>query len=617
DDFIKWLVNQLNKKKTPFNYQQAEIIVEQLKSKPLKLRISLPESKRNVFACKSVKELRILRQIFEKAPNYKLVNFGKNSFTNALKIYEKYLLFLEKAKTQTVTSNKLEVETPHNELENNNIVQKSPENIEEHSDNKAKSNKGISLDTKVENIILVFQQEFKNGYNTTSKIKRKQFNNRYQEKFNLELDIDDTALNKIIKSVGIEIDTNVYLHTENSVPNDVIDEIKLYISEFFTTNLNSPLYFETIFTSFQQVLCDYKIYNSNALKMLLTIFCKEYYFDSDFIALTTDNLFTAEQAVIQYLKEQYSPVNWDSITQNLSYPQNDIQKAILSKKIVSVEKKTWTYIENFGLDDEDIAKIKGIIKAYIDENTILLKADFLDLLPLNIREKYPPCYDNSNAWWKVTEYYLGREFVFTAITCTNKGENLYVANLILKNFNGSKQITLQELSNYMKSLGVPPIEPYLDDFYKSFIRVKQDLFINNEQINFDVEEIDSIIEKNFMQGVDFIGIGEIVTFISMPYCGYTWNEFLFKSYLQSYSRNFTFATDSDALKSCFGAVIRKSIHPKKYDELLALAVINAKLENASETDIKDFLKSKKYISRRNNFKEILGMVKKISLELGE
>lgn len=67
------------------------------------------------------------------------------------------------------------------------------------------------------------------------------------------------------------------------------------------------------------------------------------------------------------------------------------------------------------------------------------------------------------------------------------------------------------------------------------VRVDKDDFIADRFIQFDTDRIDAALD--YVITDDFIGMREITTFSTLPFCGYGWNLYLLESYCRRFSKN--------------------------------------------------------------------------------
>jgi hypothetical protein len=92
DDFVTWLIMQINARGTLFLERVARKYSQYLRSAPPKLDIPLMADKRDVYTVRTTEEFDRLCEIFFAAPNFKQVNeYGHQTFSAGLKAYRWYL----------------------------------------------------------------------------------------------------------------------------------------------------------------------------------------------------------------------------------------------------------------------------------------------------------------------------------------------------------------------------------------------------------------------------------------------------------------------------------------------------------------------------------------------
>ena len=103
------------------------------------------------------------------------------------------------------------------------------------------------------------------------------------------------------------------------------------------------------------------------------------------------------------------------------------------------------------------------------------------------------------------------------------------------------------------------------------VRIDKDSYVADRYVNFDADVIDEAIES-VVKG-DYLPLKAFTAFGAFPYCGQTWDLFLFESYCRRFSRRFRFDAPSVNSRNA-GAVIRRSCG-MDYTEIMADAVANA------------------------------------------
>ena len=136
----------------------------------------------------------------------------------------------------------------------------------------------------------------------------------------------------------------------------------------------------------------------------------------------------------------------------------------------------------------------------------------------------------------------------------------------------------------------------------AMVRVDKDSFVEDRKVSFDIEKIDTVLDKMIIGNV--MGMKEFSSFATLPYCGFPWNLFLLESYCRRFSRLFYYACVTPNSKNA-GAIVRKECEVS-YHELMAEAVARSNV-NLNEKDIFDYLISSGLMLKKsyNNMDDLI------------
>ncbi len=95
--FISWLTTQVSNRGLLYNANAASRYASCLRTKPLKLNITLSTEERDVYRCRTLQEFDRLHEIFRTASNFQEVDLasGNGYFSAGLSAYRKYICYLE------------------------------------------------------------------------------------------------------------------------------------------------------------------------------------------------------------------------------------------------------------------------------------------------------------------------------------------------------------------------------------------------------------------------------------------------------------------------------------------------------------------------------------------
>ncbi|MDR1897330.1 MAG: hypothetical protein LBR10_11130 [Prevotellaceae bacterium] len=170
------------------------------------------------------------------------------------------------------------------------------------------------------------------------------------------------------------------------------------------------------------------------------------------------------------------------------------------------------------------------------------------------------------------------------------------ASMIMEDYCRNRdKCTLNELIAFEKELcGASHRWLPMNTAYSVMVRVQENLFISEKDVNFDIEKIDKAIEL-FCVG-DYIPLKMITSFSAFPYAGYQWNLFLLESFVRRFSRKFRFEVLAVNSKNA-GAIVRKT-RILNYHQIMANALAQSGIVLLENTTL-IFLFEKGYIGRRS------------------
>ena len=125
------------------------------------------------------------------------------------------------------------------------------------------------------------------------------------------------------------------------------------------------------------------------------------------------------------------------------------------------------------------------------------------------------------------------------------------------------------------------------------VRIDKDDFIADRFIQFDTDRIDAALD--YVITDDFIGMQEITTFSTFPFCGYGWNPYLLESYCRRFSKKYKYETRR-ANSSNSGAIVVMSC-TLSYHDIMTQAVARSG-RDLQQSEVFDFLTEAGYIERK-------------------
>ncbi len=181
---------------------------------------------------------------------------------------------------------------------------------------------------------------------------------------------------------------------------------------------------------------------------------------------------------------------------------------------------------------------------------------------------------------------------------------------------GEKIVSLDELNDLgCEALNAPEkpgaVRQLAFDYgYQYLVRIDAKEFVQPNMVDFQVDEIDRILDEILPE---FLSVGDIPNslFLSLPYCGYTWNEYLLSSYCYRFSKRFKLLLPSHRqwTVKILGLLMRKECQID-YEDALVVVLKRAKVRPTMEA-ISEYLIEGGYLGRLSEERR-LSLLRKIS-----
>ena len=404
-----------------------------------------------------------------------------------------------------------------------------------------------------------------NGYQPGRVIYRNRFKNYFLSKYGESPAESDEQIDKILAKIGTQRDGRIFPKQDNN-QDKLIDDIVNDIVSAFESGA-SVVYIEAVYEKYKKPLADnLQIYNQEALIPL--ILSKAHGKFSQYYTYFTNNetKVNPTEDILKLMKESHQPLSCDEIHKKLWYIPFNKMKTLLhqEKSIVWVAAETYFYALNLPVDETELHKISSLIQPEIDFHGYITHDNMMRL----IKEKYPMiamnleslniyCIRNSLG------YLLGNQFTLKGPIFSALDSKLNLSDVYSEFSKEHEILTLEELKNFAKELDIPL---YLDSVLGEMIRISQTQFVRKDLINFDVDEIDNILEGMCPQ--DYIPLKEITLFLNFPNIGYAWNIYLVESYLYNFSRKFRLIHNSFSEINVYGAMVRADSAIFDYNSLI-------------------------------------------------
>jgi len=439
-----------------------------------------------------------------------------------------------------------------------------------------------------EKILATMKEHFVYGFNTSSPIEMMRFRAQYETDHQTPCDLNDKALYEAITNCGLSYNGKVYVVSQNC---------KDRISELFQSRIDAGeiiFYYEEVYLANEDWLYDEHIVDSEMLKTLVESIFPRYQHKERFLLAYNGRiteLSALKKAILNAWGEQVLRT-FTELRELLPYiPLDKIRYALSYGK-----EFTWNSLETYARNDLFVVsneQIEEIIR-FVDEKCSENGSVTFDELPLE---------DLAAENFELSESAL-YEMVFSYLpeTYSKNGKVISQANsqqldtiaAIQQYCRKRETCTLVELQQVMQDTeGTIRYPVVIEAANAVMVRVSQDDFVTDDNVQFDVPGIDSALDS-FVHG-NGIGLKEVTTFGTFPFCGYAWNLFVLESYCRRFSEKYKYECMTPNSNNA-GAIIRKSSDLSYHDIMVeALARSDVKLV---ENDAFDYLISTGFLIRR-------------------
>lgn len=454
----------------------------------------------------------------------------------------------------------------------------------------------ISAEEKVRIRKTLELSQFEYGF-TDDEVERYRFRVSYCDINGMSCSLDDEQLLFAIRNMGFEFNGKVYL-----IADDDIEAIENKIQEYAGQGINI-VYFQDLYDRYEDRFYNAKIISSEMLKSLLEKQLPQYKYKAAYFALAPGSSNELELIKKDILRVWGNGIRqtFDELEQKLPLIPIDKIKYALSKHSEFVRDSAKTYIQTkrFIANDNELSRL---IK-YIDEQCETTGSVSLDEIPFDdLRSENSDFSETAflSCFCKLVEEKYDRN----ARVLTRKGKSIDTRSAVIdfcKNKNRCYYSDLEDVArNVSGTIRTPDI---VEAANSVMVRISRDEFISDDQINFDVNRIDTAIDAIVKD--DFIGFKEITTFSTFPFCGYGWNLFLLESYCRRFSRKYRYDTRR-ANSSNSGAIVVKT-STFSYHQIMAHAVARSG-RDLTKDDVFDYLIETGYIERKR-YGEIDSLIK--------
>lgn len=400
--------------------------------------------------------------------------------------------------------------------------------------------------------------------------------------------VEDCLL-KMLEELQQEGQIMAYYNLLYDNKQDLFDSISVYKDETAISGLFSVL----------AVRSHYRIVNP-------------FYPTPSYVALKEDC--TIKDALINYF-EHNTVLKYDQIKSAFPYiPDTEIQETLRSDNdFILLENGSFTYYDKIYIDKALADKLLEKVVTEIEKEDFI-SCNQIDLSPARVNNSAE--ISSRGLLDYFCKKILPAKYKRIGNVISDASKPVSSSAIIEKLCETKDCVTLDELKALADELSASWQTAFATAFEK-MVRVDKDRFVSPSLIQFDVEEIDKVLEDNFVLSNDFIPLQDVTNFAVFPqYDSFSWNWFLLESFCRKFSKKFGFMVAVPNSQNV-GAIVKKSANFGDYTELMANAVINDEIE-LSEDAVGRFLIGAHYIAivKQNSIQNVLAKAQVLLEERG-
>ena len=442
----------------------------------------------------------------------------------------------------------------------------------------------------------VLSEKYEYGFNVNSPIELMRFKRFYSDTYGKDVGVTDDVLLDNIKECGFEYSGKLYILDEEKIKH-IIEIIEMDVN----TGINI-IYYDNMYSQYEAELYDSKIISSEMLKELLQLLYPRFQYKKRFFILdsasdTEHNLLVKE---IDRIWGDTILLTVEEMDSRLYYVPLDKIKYALS----SSDKFIWNSFETYSRFDAFIISddTKQIITETVEERCDSDGGVSFDDLPLSV--VFEDNYELSEtAVYEIIIRLLGEGFSRNNKMITRKEDRADVTSSIVQYCYGKDKCSFNELEELMLEKAGQIRYPTIVEAANSvMIRTDYNTFVSDDGVIFETEKIDSLLEQMIIgKGV---GIKEILSFATFPYCGVAWNLFVLESYCRRFSKKFRYICITPNSQNA-GAIVKKNYSSDIYDVMVD-RVANSEVK-LSENEVYDYLITAGFLIKRqySNIEKLL------------
>lgn len=454
----------------------------------------------------------------------------------------------------------------------------------------------------------VLSLRFPKGFRLKSAIDLKRFRLYFSDYTGKNYNRTDNCLTEDILSCGIVSGDKVFI-PDRILSNVIKRDIAAFIEETFSSN-RQFLYYQTLFKKFRDELLDSIIVDEKMLRAYLEYYYDEkWFFYRDYMACVRNVDIDINNEVADYVKGQGRAVNEEEVVEALRFlPEEDVRRSFNNQPTILLTsgRNQRFHRDLFVVTESELSSIADIIDTAIAQYEYIGASELLD----DIRKTVPSLFANNsgitdNGIRKALANKFQGKYSFSNAIISAEGHGLSAKEALLSYAKTHEEYTLAEIDSLADSLGTV-LNYHLETLLEYSVRLNHDVFVSKDQVTFDVEAIDGVLEMWCSDTHPFLPLKSITNFTVFPEIQHPWTSRLLESFLITKSRKFLLLRGDYLNKNNLcGAIVRSDLKGledemsmmRPFDILLSQALVQNHIPAIKENAL-DFLAQEGYIVQR-------------------
>jgi len=402
----------------------------------------------------------------------------------------------------------------------------------------------------------------------------KKFIGYYEERFGA-LELSKEELLKALRAVGVVREGRIYPRQDTD-QHPLFKKILSTIDRVFETG-GTCVFLSMLLTRYRQPLAEqFGIYSEEALQAVFLERNAKEYIIRDGVISRANRLPDPAADVLNFMKSRHIPATYSEIQEKLWYiPMETIKHTLLTTpSLVNVDQAAYFYAPNLPISTDELCVLTRKMQEEIDAFGFLTGQQLKELM-----ERHCPSAAIDMAPMKVwgirnaLGYILRDKFSFTGALVSGKDEQLTAADAYRNFCRGHKRLTLEQLKAFSVEIDARLKSNYWHAVFSQMIRISADTFVRKDQIHFDVQATDTILEE--ICPWEYIPLQEVGLYMQFPPIEIPWNKFVLECFLNHYSEKFKAIQPAMTQSGVYGVMARKNSSFTTYQQVVTDALAHS------------------------------------------